>query len=343
MPVRPRFDPKRPLIAARDFIFLGKTYSPGDPFNPEGASDRQRAAQYESRAVNFAPDEAPDPVQMKPAEKNGRWLITAPWLEEAEEVRGKKNAEDRVAQLREEGPPLGFIPGGSEVTVEEQGGGWFEVDAPWLEEAEKVQGREDAEKRQREIHDAGEPATHHGVTLTEADTGNGYYDVKADWWAEAERVHGQDEAKRVAADARADGPPEGWEPDQGTAAAVDGTDAAQINADNAGNDKGPDATAGDENGATPPEGAQDAADGAQAQEGAEPAQTPTDTADDAQQAQAADLDALVTATHTGGGYYEIAAPWLEATDRVRGKDDAEAARVKIVEAGPPEGWAPASD
>lgn len=347
MPVRPRFDPKRSLSVARAFTFLGRPYAIGDTFpHADDAAqipDRLRARQYEARVVNFAPEADPDaePVQMKPAAKNGRWDITAPWLDEPITVRGKKNAETKLAEVREAGAPLGWIEGGSEVEVTEQGGGWFEISAPWLEEAEKVQGREDAEKRQREIHDAGEPATHHGVTLTEAENGNGYFDVKADWWAAPETVHGIDEARRVAAELRAEGPPEGWTPESGIAADPD----AQENSDNAGTDNPPaDGEKADEGATTPDtdEGAQAAADGAQAQEGAEPAQTPTEGSDDAQQAQAADVDALVTATHTGGGYYEIAAPWMEKSDRVRGKDKAEAARVKIVEAGPPEGWTPAT-
>lgn len=165
MAVRPRFDPKRSLVAARDFTFMGRDYKPGDPFAPEGASDRMRARQYEARAVNFGEDTADssdaEPVQMT-GPKGGRYTITAPWLDEPEVVRGKANAEKRLAELRAEGAPLGFIEGGSAVTVEGGEGGWYEVNAPWLDEPEKVQGREAAEARQRELHDAGEPDTDGG-------------------------------------------------------------------------------------------------------------------------------------------------------------------------------------
>lgn len=224
MPVRPRFDPKRSLIAARAFTFLGRAYALGDPFphadDAGAANDRLRARQYEARAVNFAPEEATteDPIQMTgPA--GGRYTITAPWLERPLTIRGKVNAEKALADLREEGPPLGFIDGGSDVEVEEAGGGWYAISAPWLDEPEKVQGREAAEVRQREIHDAGEPEAHHGVSLTESEGGNGYYDVKADWLAEGEKVHGIDAARERAAELRAEGAPEGWTAEDGPVAA----------------------------------------------------------------------------------------------------------------------------
>lgn len=160
---RLRFDPKRSLIAARGFTFAGRSYAPGDPFpHPDDAGtvhDRLRARQYEARAVNFAPEDATaeDPVQMVKAEKNGYYTITAPWFERPLTVRGKVNAEKALAEVREEGAPLGWIDGGSDVEVEELGGGWYQIDAPWLAEPEKVQGREAAEARQGEIHTAGAP------------------------------------------------------------------------------------------------------------------------------------------------------------------------------------------
>lgn len=161
MPVRPRFDPKRALIAARGFSFLGRAYAPGDPFpHPEDAASiapRLLARQYEGHAVNFAPEAPADPIQMTgPA--GGRYTITAPWLERPLVIRGKVNAEKALADIREEGPPLGFIEGGTEVDIEEAGGDWYAISAPWMAEPEKVQGREAAEARQREIHDAGAPA-----------------------------------------------------------------------------------------------------------------------------------------------------------------------------------------
>lgn len=216
MAVRPRFDANRPLVAARDFLFMGKSYKAGDPFGPfaaeDGVSDRMRARQYEARAVNFGEGEAAaapeaNPVQMTgPA--GGRYTITAPWLEEPEVVRGKTNAEKRLAELREEGAPLGFIEGGSAVTIEDVGGGWYAVQAPWIAEAEKVQGREAAETRQREIHDAGEPDSHTGFTLTAGE--NGWYKITKDGvegtdGAEAPvlNVQGEENARNVVAQLRA--------------------------------------------------------------------------------------------------------------------------------------------
>lgn len=210
MAVRPRFDPKRPLVAARDFTFMGVAYKAGDPFNPEGASDRQRGRQYEARAVNFGEGEATDaPVEQVTMEgpKGGRYTITAPWLDEPEVVRGKANAEKRLAELRDEGAPLGFIDGGSAVTVEEKGGGWYEIDAPWLDEPEKVQGRDEAEARQRELHEAGEPDSYKGYTLTAGE--NGWYHIAKEGVADvALNVQGEDNAREAVAQLRAGETPE---------------------------------------------------------------------------------------------------------------------------------------
>lgn len=158
MPHRLRFDPKRPLVVARDFTFMGTAYKAGDPFAPEGAADRLRARQYEARVVNHGPDEAAvqadaDPVRMTESDKRHTYLITAPWLDEPISVRGKANAEKRLAEVQADGPPVGYVDGGSEVTVEEGGGGWFTITAPG-QEPEKVQGREAAEARFLELHEA---------------------------------------------------------------------------------------------------------------------------------------------------------------------------------------------
>lgn len=224
MAVRPRFDPKRPLVAARDFTFMGVEYKLGHQFKPEGVSDRLRARQYESRVVNHgeaeAGDQAPADQVTMTGPAGGRYTITAPWLEEPEVVRGKKNAEERLAELKAEGPPLGFIDGGSAVTVEGGEGGWYEVSAPWMEAPEKVQGRELAETRQREIHDAGEPDSHSGYTLTPGE--NGWYAITKDGVETdppvALNVQGEDKAREVVAQLRAGETPEvntmpaEWEP-----------------------------------------------------------------------------------------------------------------------------------
>lgn len=175
MPHREPFDPKRPLVAAREFSFAGIKYGPGDPFPGPGVdlasiSRRHIERQYSTFAVNHAEpteaDQADDLIQMT-GPSGGRYSITAPWLEKPLVIRGKVNAEKALSDLRDEGAPLGWIEGGSEVEIEEAGGGWFHISAPWLDEAEKVQGREAAEARQREIHEAGPPAAEDDQTGAE--------------------------------------------------------------------------------------------------------------------------------------------------------------------------------
>lgn len=204
MPVRPRFDPKRALIAARTFTFGGRAYAPGQPFphpdDAEAIPDRLRARQYEARAVDFAPeaDAEPDLVTMS-GPQGGRYTIEAPWLERPLSIRGKVNAEKALAEMREEGPPLGWIEGGTEVEIEESGGGWYAISAPWLDEAENVQGREAAEKRQREIHDAGRPVVPENAIEADAaggDSGDA---------PEQNAAKAQSDASEV----RPDAPPEG--------------------------------------------------------------------------------------------------------------------------------------
>ena len=161
---QPRFDPKRPLVAARDFSFMGTDYKAGDPFNPEGASQRLMERQYETRAVNMTEGEAgaadTNPVQMTgPA--GGRYTITAPWLDEPEVVRGKKNAETRLAELREAGEPDSY----KGFTLTKGDGGWYAItkdgvegvdgaDAPAL----KVQGEDNARQVANQLRAGETPA-----------------------------------------------------------------------------------------------------------------------------------------------------------------------------------------
>lgn len=159
MPRRISFDPKLPLVAAREFIFAGKPFKKGDPFPIEGFALRLIRRQYEALAINHVdPADLPaDPIQMTgPA--GGRYTITAPWFEKPLVIRGKVNAEKALADVREEGAPLGWIDGGTEVEIEQIGDTLFRVSAPWLDDAEEIEGREAAEARQREIHQAGAPA-----------------------------------------------------------------------------------------------------------------------------------------------------------------------------------------
>lgn len=205
---RPRFDAKRAFAAARPFTFAGRSYAAGDPFpHPDDGpfADRLLARQYEARAVNMTEEQASavenDPITMTgPA--GGRYTINAPWFETPLVVRGKVNAEKALAEVREEGAPLGWIDGGSDVEVEgPDAGGWYSVSAPWLSEPERHQGREAAEARQRELHDAGEPDDHDGYALAEGENG---------WWtitrtdAEGElKVHGEEAAREAVAQLRA--------------------------------------------------------------------------------------------------------------------------------------------
>lgn len=267
MAVRPRFDPKRPLVAARDFIFMGKSYSAGDPFGPFEAGevpDRMRARQYEARAVNFGEGEQPadqapaDPVTMTgPA--GGRYTITAPWLEKPEVVRGKVNAEKRLAELREAGAPLGFIEGGSEVTVEGGDGGWYEVNAPWLDEPEKVQGREAAEARQAELHEAGAPKELEpveGYAATVLVTVDGDKFTVSAGGREPETFDTAEEAEARQAELRAGEPPEGWTPEAQPDVEGAGNDAPENETVDDNKDKQTADTAPNEPGTNEPNGAE---------------------------------------------------------------------------------------
>lgn len=206
--VRPRFDPNKPLVAARSFVYDGKQYHKGDDFAPEGKTMLQRKTMYGGRYVNHpdpnaVPAATPEQVTMKEA-GGGFYDVSAPWLEQPERIRGKDPAQARVDELKAAGPPLGFIEGGSEVTVEEAEGGKFEVTAPWLEQPEAFDDRNAAEARQRELHGLGEPDYHHGVRLT--DGGNGWFEVKPDW-GETENVEGAELAREAATALREAGPP----------------------------------------------------------------------------------------------------------------------------------------
>jgi hypothetical protein len=209
--VRPRFTPNRPLVAARAFPYLGVQYRAGDPFPAPGTTtiaDFKLRTLYGSRLVNHTDGDAapaePSPVTVEKG-RGGFYVVNAPWLQEPVKLRGKDKADYAAEQIRDAGPPLGFIEGGSLVTVSALGGGWYAVDAPWLEEAEKLQGRDDAESRQRELHAAGEPDTYAGVTLTAGS--NGWYEIAASWMAKPEKVQGEEAARERAREVRRRGAP----------------------------------------------------------------------------------------------------------------------------------------
>lgn len=209
MAVRPRFDPNRDFVAARGFTFAGAEHGAGDPFDKKAATATRLAMLYESRMINFAPDSAAapaDPVKVIKISA-GYYDVSAPWLDQPIRARGQAKADAAAAQLRTDGPPLGWIAGGTQTTIEGPNeGGWYHVDAPWLDEPAPYQGRERAEQAQRELHDAGEPAEYHGVTLTPGD--NGWWEVSANWDPDnVTKVQGEDKARELATLWRAQGEP----------------------------------------------------------------------------------------------------------------------------------------
>jgi hypothetical protein len=220
--VRPRFDPKRDFVAARGFTFAGTPHDAGDPFDKTAATPTRLTMLYESRMINFAPEGEPapaDPVTISQT-SGGYFAISAPWLDTPIRARGKAKADETLAQVRKDGPPMGWIAGGTLTGISGGDGGWYDVTAPWLEEPERVQGREAAEARQRELHETGEPAYHHGVTLTPGE--NGWWDVSANWDPEnIAKVQGEEAARDLATQWRADGPPA--DPVTVTAGADEGT------------------------------------------------------------------------------------------------------------------------
>src|SRR3546814_19018742 len=85
------------------------------------------------------------------------------------------------------------LAGGTKVEIEETGGGWYAITAPWLDAADKVPGRDAAETRQREIHAAGEPDNYKGVTLTAGE--NGRYGITPAGSDPQPHVHHRDPAR----------------------------------------------------------------------------------------------------------------------------------------------------
>lgn len=208
MAVRPRFDPARDFVAARGFTFAGADHGSGDPFDKTAATPTRLSMMYESRMINFAPEKTADADPVSVVQVSGGYYnVDAPWLDEPIRARGKAKMEEAAAQLRKDGPPLGWIAGGTLTTIDgPNDGGWYHVDAPWLDEPVAYQGRENAEKAQRLLHETGEPDYHHGVTLTPGE--NGWWSVSANWDPEnVAKVQGEEAARDLATQWRAEGPP----------------------------------------------------------------------------------------------------------------------------------------
>lgn len=176
MPHRPPFDLKRPLVAAREFTFAGKKFEKGDPFHVEGFNPRLIRRQYEARVVNHTDEEAvPESLVQMTGPSGGRYTITAPWLEKPEVVRGKVPAQERLAEITEEGPPEGWTP-----------------EAPKEPELRPLEGND-----QYVIVTVGE---------------NDVHTVNTAWLDEPEDFPTAEDAAARQAELRAEGPPEGWEP-----------------------------------------------------------------------------------------------------------------------------------
>ncbi len=214
--VRPRFDPARPLVAARSFTYNGTDYSAGDAFNTDGIAPFKLNTLYGSRAVNH-PDQTVDvnPVQMQPL-KGGYYEITAPWLDEPEKVRGKVNSEARLAELREAGEPDSY----KGVTIEGGEGGWYDITTDWSDEPEKVQGEAAARARANELRAEGPPPEHYALVTIEpldADKPEGEYRVDAPWLDNPETVENAEAAEARADVIRKAGVPEGFDADKAAA------------------------------------------------------------------------------------------------------------------------------
>lgn len=171
---RQPFDIRKPLVAARSFTFAGEQFAKGDPFPIKDFSARLVLRQYEALAINHAEPE-PEVASLTPTmtgPKGGRYTITIPGVDEPEIVRGKANAEARLAELIAEADqkPVGQPEPEPEpeleaerpaadaplVVVTDDGVTWT-VSAPWLEGSEEFDTAELADARRNELIAAGAP------------------------------------------------------------------------------------------------------------------------------------------------------------------------------------------
>ena len=206
MAARARFNLNRSYVVARDFTFEGHDFKVGDPFPPADGSIEVSARllerQYSSRAINMVPlDEAPadpaatenpDPITIE-TQPGGYYLISAPWLDAPERVRGKAAMTEMADKMRAEGEPATHHG----VTVQQNADGVWEVIAEWDPEniaasTDEASARELAAKWREE----GEPAPADDepgvdVTVTEED---GKFIVRAAWLDDAETFDDEDAA-----------------------------------------------------------------------------------------------------------------------------------------------------
>ncbi|MFL6864117.1 MAG: hypothetical protein ACJ8DZ_14070 [Allosphingosinicella sp.] len=212
--VRPRFDPARDFVAARGLTWKGQPLKTGDPFDKAGVPPHKLKTLYGSRAINMSdgtPAAVPEIVELGSMEATpGGWYnISMPWLDEAERVRGKVNAERRLAKLREDGEPLDHHG----VALSEGENGWWEVKAEWAVEAEKIHGEDAARARAAELRDEGPPPDPRSEpTVTPPTEEGGTFIVNAPWLEEAEAFADGTDAEQRRIQLREAGPPDGWEP-----------------------------------------------------------------------------------------------------------------------------------
>lgn len=207
---RPRFDPRRPLVAAVAMTYAGKQLAKGDPFPTEGVAPHKLRILYSSRRLEHGEAAAPaDPFAPIGIESTpGGWYnLTAPWLDEPERVRGKVRAERRAAQLRDDGEP-DYHHG---VRVEEGENGWWSVQADWMgENAYNIHGEAAAREQAASLRAEGPPPDPRtDVTLVEED---GDFIVNAPWLEEPWVFEDREDAETQVTLTREAGPPEGWEP-----------------------------------------------------------------------------------------------------------------------------------
>lgn len=163
-----KFDPSKPLRAARRMSLLDKELNGGELITgpkavvkdlDEGIARRLWMTRY----ADYDEDYRPTPEQEVPPEdqewmaeadgvtveagENGWYTLKAAWLpEEGEKVRGIEAAQQRAAEVRETGDTKGF-------EAFHSGGGWYTITGPGIdpEEPIKVQGEEAANEKLAEL------------------------------------------------------------------------------------------------------------------------------------------------------------------------------------------------
>ena len=273
MPARdPRlFDRTKPLVMARTAQLYEHDVEPGDPLE----------------------------IVDEPSDAKGEITVDIAmrlWLS------GQANYADAPEAVRVAAQMAAANP----VVVEDLGGGWYAITAPWLAQPEKVQGKDAAEERRQAIADKGDTK---GVTVEGGD--GGWYTITAPWLDEPEKVQGQDAANARADALIAEGPPAGWRlltDEEKAAKAEQEALLAQANR-----------TAQEEVEKAAERDRQEAEEAARERAEAE-AEAATAAADDSQ--LNTNPAPAFTINPTAGGWHEITGPGLDAPVKVQGADAA---------------------